>query len=366
MKTIIRVLAFAAGLTLSFAHAHAQGTARSQDFDLSIRSAAMGGASTGVAWGAVGVWGNPASLSSVQGIEWAYTRTRLVPGLADDVYLTSKHLRLGGAGIGVSLSGQPFEGLGETRLDYGTSSPFVDEERIRSWAIGVSPLQVMRALGRLPGSSVLARADLAIGIQSKDTRVSLGPVSAEATGIDAGISARMPLLPEESRRSLEVGLGYAVLGANKQLFDFGFGLEPGTRTHRFGVATRLVLKEAFPAGVTSLNPIIGVDRTLAFTLALDRASFGRLGEVDYNVNNLGFEATLLGILSARIGYYDDQVGQLTDPTYGAGLHVPVGGVMALDFDYANIPQAHDSGLPNVDRIGVNITLDPMALAKRLK
>ena len=42
--------------------ASAQGTGRSMDIDLSIRSAAMGGASNALSWGDLNYWGNPALL----------------------------------------------------------------------------------------------------------------------------------------------------------------------------------------------------------------------------------------------------------------------------------------------------------------
>ena len=55
--------------------ARAQGTGRSMDIDLSIRSAAMGGASNAMSWGDLNYWGNPALLGYAQGVRYVHTHT---------------------------------------------------------------------------------------------------------------------------------------------------------------------------------------------------------------------------------------------------------------------------------------------------
>ena len=51
----------------------AQGTARSMDIDLSIRSAGMAGASNAVFWGgSLNHWANPAVLGYTRGIRYEY------------------------------------------------------------------------------------------------------------------------------------------------------------------------------------------------------------------------------------------------------------------------------------------------------
>src|SRR5205823_5549073 len=85
----------------------AQGTGRSMDIDLSIRSAGMAGAATAVSWGDLDHWANPALLGSMTGVRYLHTRTQLVPGLAKDVFLTSDAVQAGAGGFGIVSSGKP-------------------------------------------------------------------------------------------------------------------------------------------------------------------------------------------------------------------------------------------------------------------
>ena len=59
----------------------------------------------------------------------------------------------------------------------------------------------------------------------------------------------------------------------------------------------------------------------------------------------GVEVRYSDEIAGRIGYYDDPLGQIKDMTYGLGLTWK-----GLSLDYASIPQAKDSGLPNVNKI----------------
>src|SRR5437016_1615587 len=90
--------------------------------DPSVISAGMGGASVGVAWSAEpNYWANPALLGYYQGIRWQWSRTRLLPDFLPDAYFASSRFVLGGSGVGMSLIGRPFDGMGNVRLDYGSS-----------------------------------------------------------------------------------------------------------------------------------------------------------------------------------------------------------------------------------------------------
>ena len=138
--------------------ASAQGTGRSMDIDLSIRSAAMGGASNALSWGDLNYWGNPALLGYAQGVRYVHTHTQLVPGLSDHVFLNSNVLELGGGGAGLVLSGKPAGG-GGVRLDYGPSEgrdeagnftgTFNAWERVRSIGAGVSVARTLESLVRI-------------------------------------------------------------------------------------------------------------------------------------------------------------------------------------------------------------------------
>ena len=97
-------LALTALIVLS---AHAQGTGRSMNIDLSVRSAGMGGASNALSWGDLNHWGNPALLGYAQGLRYVHTHTQLVPGLASNVFLNSNVVQAGGGGVGVGFGRRP-------------------------------------------------------------------------------------------------------------------------------------------------------------------------------------------------------------------------------------------------------------------
>src|SRR5262249_48324300 len=76
-------------------------------FETSIRSAAMGGASSAVMWGEPGAWANPASLYGVHGIGWVTGHTDVAPNLSGGVEFSSQRVLIGGGGLGFSFMGQP-------------------------------------------------------------------------------------------------------------------------------------------------------------------------------------------------------------------------------------------------------------------
>jgi len=59
----------------------------------------------------------------------------------------------------------------------------------------------------------------------------------------------------------------------------------------------------------------------------------------------GVELRYTDQIAGRVGYYYDPLGQLEGLTYGLGL-----GWKGLSLDFGSIPQAKDSGLPNVSKI----------------
>ena len=59
----------------------------------------------------------------------------------------------------------------------------------------------------------------------------------------------------------------------------------------------------------------------------------------------GVEVRYTDQIAGRMGYYYDPLGQLEGLTFGLGL-----GWKGLSLDFGSIPQAKDSGLPNVNKI----------------
>lgn len=390
MRTVARAmpgLAMVIALLTALLPAHAaraQGAARSLDIDTSIRAAGMGGASAGVWWGEPGVWGNPASLAEVRGVGWQDGRTQLVPGLATDVWLKSSRLLLGGAGVGLSLMGEPMDGLGGMRLDYGATEftdpfgnpigTFNSYEQTQAWGIGVAPLRLFDAIRGASGTEGISkprRVDLAAGYQHKHTVVALGPPSlggwSEADCLDWGASGRVTLTPDlspQARWHLELSGGYAILNANDAQFSFALDSSPPSRIHRGGLGVHASVRSPWSApGAAPPNWVLsGMPQVLELGLARDWEQIGAgAGPTDYDVDRLGAEATALGVLTGRLGHVSDRVGHIVGNTWGVGVRVPVGPWGSVAYDYASVPQASDSGLPNVIRRGWSAWVDPIRI-----
>lgn len=174
---LIAMMALTLGIVLAATtslpnQSHAQGTGRSLDIDLSIRSNGMGKASNALFWGSdLNHWGNPALLGYVRGVGFEMGRRSLVPGLANDVILWSTVIKVGGGGLGVVLSGKPF-GVGGARLDYGESEgtdesgqptgTYKSFEEIDSWGFGVNAFELLETVIRASGASVPMSAALSM------------------------------------------------------------------------------------------------------------------------------------------------------------------------------------------------------------
>jgi hypothetical protein len=175
--------------------AFAQGTARSMDIDVSIRSASMGGASNAVFWsGDLNHWGNPALTGHTRGIRYERGRTQLVPGLADNVFFTTNVVKIGGGGLGFVSSGIPIKDMG-VDLDYGRNEGTDDQgnptgtfdsyERVDSWGFGINFLQLVEtalALGGKDGPAISRYIDVSVGMNFKDVEVVLSSIGAGGRG----------------------------------------------------------------------------------------------------------------------------------------------------------------------------------------
>ena len=363
----------------------AQGTARSMDIETSIRAAGMGGASSGVWWGEPGVWGNPASLANTQGIGWLDGHTQLVPGLATDVFLDTRRLLVGGGGLGLSFMGAPFDGLGKLRLDYGSSvstdpfgnptGNFTSFEEVEGWGLGVSPLRLFDNARHLlhGGEEPAVRPfDVALGIQHKHAVVALAPTSfgviASGDTWDWGVTGRLSLLPATNPTApvhLDISGGFSVLNANDEQFVFvnEDQSSPPTRTRRMGIAMHAALPSPWAGGSESavrllVAPVHALE--IGFAFDTDRVSAGGT-EPHFNVQHFGVEATVLGVLTGRLGHYSDRTGQIVDDTFGYGFRLPIGPWGAFQYDHATVPQANNSGLPDVQRRGWSVWIDPVRI-----
>lgn len=362
------------------------------DIDLSIRSAAMGGASNAMSWGDLNYWGNPALLGYAQGVRYVHTHTQLVPGLASDVFLNSNVLELGGGGAGLVLSGKPAGG-GGVRLDYGQSEgrdengnstgTFRSWERVRSIGAGISVARALESVLRLShGRDIdLSRyADVSFGGNLKHVTIVLGPSSALSTGQgstdarDWGFHARVT--PYDGFRGegkppirLDVAYGKSVLSYNDDAivsFTSVGESSPVTRHHRHGSAGRIdagrwpweprsihgKLKRELIAGLTPLFSVAG---------SADVDDIGALHEFGYHTEGSGAEVTIANVFTYRRGHYEDLEGHIDGDTWGWGVALPVGALGGARYDDAHIPQARGSGADNVHRSQVTVWVDPIGI-----
>jgi hypothetical protein len=376
----LSILLLAAGLAAA-PPATAQGTAAVQNIETSIRAAGMGGATTGVGWGEPGPWGNPAALARTRGIAWLAGNTQLVPELLPDVTFESRRYLVGGAGVGISLMGEPVSGVGRTRLDSKVegTDPFGNPvggemfEQVEGWGVGVSPLQMLDAF-RLQRDREAPqwsqRADVSLGYQHKQTEVMLAPgVDASADNFDWGVQAQFAVLPgdREARQArLELAAGYAVLNADTDSqFDFaGFGLAPSARMERAGASVHASLPLT-GAGDDAAGPwgwwFATVPRALDLGFAYDRENL-KAGDssIETNVDHVGFEVSVMGVLTGRMGYVNDPDSEIQDMSFGFGVHLPVGPWASLGYDWASVPVASGSGLDPNKRHGFAVWLHPVS------
>jgi hypothetical protein len=351
-------------------------------FDPSVISAGMGGASAAVPWSAEpNYWANPALLGYYQGIRWQWSRTRLAPDFLDHAYFASSRFVLAGAGVGMELTGRPFEGMGNLRLDYGPllldptdpSSVFDLYERVDAVAVGVSLGQFANALLSLRDSAlppVTRHGDIALGYAEKHTLISgLPGLSANQTSHDFGFLVRAELSDQElpgpfARIEASYGRGEVNYEGSTDLGFFGI-LEPVNYMYRDGGALRFDFGHSGGAGSAGLRLFRvmtrGLGSPLSVGFALDR-EYVVSGISPYDVTHEGAEIAFFRILSVRAGHVKDDDADIHGNTFGAGLTLPIGEALSVRYDYAKYPEA--MGLRHLDRHGVSIFFDPLVFRRR--
>jgi len=308
---LISTLVLASILTLAWAGlALAQGAGRSLDIQPGARENGMGAAGVALAEDPSGVtWWNPSALGFVKksAIEMSYAQ--LVPGLANDVnydYLT--YVRpmqgLGAIGIGVVF------------LSYGTSDQTDTGGNLLSQ---FSSYEVSPAISW--GTKLLP--DLAFGATLKWVRIQLAPSSLQGVGstfgLDLGGLYRIPVAHLNLGANLQ-NLGPSVTFLNEDQKS------PLGRNLKLGGAWEAFNSNQFRCMIVS-----------DFNQSLVTKGF--------RTYNDGVELKYADEIAGRVGYYSDPLGSISGLTYGLGLTWN-----GLGLDYASIPQAKDSGLPNVNKI----------------
>ena len=368
--------------------AGAQGTARSMDIGLSIRAAALGGASNALFWGdELDHWANPALLGYAHALQYEHGRTRLVPGLAANVVLTSDVITLGGGGLGVVMSGKP---IGQVKLDYGPSVATDDQgnpigtfdsyETVKTNGFGVSALAALDAALGLGGRVAhLSRyADISYGMNFKDVVVALAPQSPGGTGStsarDWGYMVRLTPIDGISGGGrlplrFDAAYGHSVLSYNDDATITFLNENYPARVsihHRDGYAFHMAfdppaIRESahglWGDLVAGLTPLISVGWTI------DHAKIGPSSSFPggYPTESHGIEVALAHVVAYRTGHYRDRDGEIDGDTSGWSFGLPIGRWGGGYFETATWPQAQNSGLRDVHRQAFALWVDPLAI-----
>jgi len=393
--------------------ARAQASAISTNIDLSVRAAGMGESGVAVAWGEnLDPWANPALLGEAAGVRYENARTRLVPELASDVFLTSQRLTVGAYGIGVLASGKP-GGLGSVHLDYGLSGgdpqdSFRAYENVDTWGIGVSFARLARSVvraggGRAPG--LLRHVDLALGLNHKDVTVQYVPVLAglpgtgpgTGTAIDRGLLARLTPydafarpggrlfgLERTLRLAVDVAYGTSKLNSGEPpvFFPGMINNDRMMEERHKGWAGHVALEplgyaRLFPARLRglarSLSPALSVGGTWE-RITLDYQGFDYTTSTPYparsHIVNRGTELTLLNVFSWRFGHVSDPDGSVHGASSGWSVGYAFARAVGFRYDHATIPQATDAftghRMADVHRRAWSVFLDPLALGDPMR
>jgi hypothetical protein len=376
--------------------------------DPSVRASGMGRASTAVFWGGdPNDSANPGLLGYHRGVRLTRGKTHLVPDLADDVFLKTEQTTLGLWGVGVSLVGRPFKGLGRVRLDYGESmvtredgteiGTFSSYEQLHSFGMGVNVMEFAEntIARRLHSPHPISRyGDVSLGYAMKKADVFLAPGWAMPEGWDAagsvktkdaGLVVRLTPINTMDESGIPV-VGSSLAEALKPLgglrVDFAYGRstqnlgrqhvafvnqgqsDPVVRMGKHGWAVRgalglppfvqVALKDGrlgFLAG--GLAPLIEVG------VARDRSHVEWPDWNEPDIRNRGWEVTVANVFTLRRGHIENKHGDIIDDTSGWGLGFQVGRFGGFRYDSAVVPQARV--LDHVRPAGFTVFVRPLEI-----
>ena len=319
-------------------------------FDPSVISAGMGGASGAVTWSAEpNYWANPALLGYYDGLRWQSGRTKLIPNT--DVYFISKRFTLAAWGIGIESAGNPMEGMGGLREEFGTGMygdpSGSNHENIESLALGISLASLTSSLLALRGAELpgIARHfDVALGYARKETKLMAGTwVLLSGVAYDRGLLLRGgfsgPASPRGTRTRFDVSYGHSVLEYDEGLGEYG--------STRDGAALRLTIQQSAASAPTgswlhrSLIRAIQPPAALGYAFDQEHVDRGYTGYPRYTVKHHGVELTMMNALSLRFGHVQNSLINLNAETFGLGVSLPVGDFAGARYDYARYARSSD-------------------------
>lgn len=312
------------GLVLAVLGIASRAGAQTAALSLSIpptgRANGMGEAYVAIADDATATWWNPGGLAFLKEKEASLSYAKLVPGLANDVFImfpaAVRPDVLGGT-LGVSM----------VYLSYGTSEATSNTgENLGTFtSYEIAPtLSYGTKITNLVG----------FGVSAKYVRVQLAPqlpgLPGAGTGstiaFDAGMLVKLP--------GDMVRLGVAVQNVGPDIhFISDEHHDPIYRNAKAGFAINAFDNKVFHA------TLIGDVNQLLVRGDVDNGDGTFSHPYQKPIYNGGGEVGYTGevAVAVRGGYVHDADGSIKDPTYGLGI-----GYKQLDFDYASIPQAKDA------------------------
>lgn len=363
----------------------------SLDFDVSVRSAALGGASTALFWGEeLNHWANPALLGEARGWRFESQRTRLVPGLPADIHFRTGAVKAGGGGVGFVSAGRP-NGLGRVRLDYGVSYgatiggefyPFESYETVDSWGFGVSLARAFESLARVRGSEprmLSNRADISFGMNFKRANLTYVPVSGEGSTAARDIGILVRVTPIDRLRAafgspvrLDLAYGGSIQNYNDDAaiqFSSTDPPIPVSRRHRHGFAARAAgdlpaIRAAAEEPGLAARLIEGMSPLISLGFTTDHVGARMEDNENYfRTTGWGIELAVARVFAFRTGRYRDREGGIDGSTHGWSVGLPIGNFAGFYYEEARFPQL--PGYTRLRRKGYSFWADPIALGREM-
>ncbi len=293
-------------------------------FPAGARYNALGEAGTALATDITAMWWNPGGFAFAadggkkHGVHFMYSP--LAAGLAEDVFINW-------FGYGQQIEGWGMVGLSFTFLNQGEQVA-TDETGAVVGTFNSKQFAVDLSYGAKLSNN------LGVGLGVKYFRDELAPDQftqdqASGAGSSWAIDLGFTYFPTDR---FSVGSSVTNLGPDVTFVDADQS-DPMPRTWRLGMAY-----DAYYSSTASL------------TLVSDYL-ISLVTEDETKVLGLGVELGYVDTLFLRFGYKDDQEGDITAYTGGAGVNLDRWMGRALVFDYASVPQA--SGLDRVHRFSFN-------------
>jgi hypothetical protein len=361
-RRLILALALTAAAGPLPAHAAFNAGAAHLQIPPGARAEGMGRFFNAVADDAFAPWWNPGGMAFLSGWNTGLMHTRLVEGLVDDVYFEY---------LGVAKNIEGFGGVGGTftYLSYGESqstdsnSSLLDTfnpfEMSFSGAIG-TPITSSLGVGM---NLKFVLVDLTAGLVGEATNSGRG----STFGVDLGglykwdREVQSFLGSGPGQMSTRLGVTVANLGPNISLGNSKES-DPLPRNLKVGASWGWRVPNSY-----SLLAGAAVEKNLIFSdiappcseVAVDstgkptepcldeQLSFWERNEV---LLSGGMEVGVVDLLFGRVGYLYDDVGAITDWTFGVGFRIKQFGL-----DFASIPQAE--GLDRVSKFSVVARFD---------